>query len=760
MNNKKRNYIITIIVDNDVRNICLNDIGKNIIKFGRSKKNDIIIDSPFVSKYHGYFKIDGDIVSVFDNDSKNGILYNEEKNKSFIISNHSYFRIDNSNKPIDGGVLIIFSIIHNLNRWHRCKLSDKKTIKIGKTSDSDIILEDLPNNNIYTNVYKNENGYFLEKGPFVKLNGKILNEGKVLKNRDVININNVLLIYNKNHLLYQFSDNGIKLEAEDIVKTVKVKGKNKDIAQHISMSIMPGEFVSLIGGSGTGKTTFIKCISGLSKPTSGNVYLNGIDLYTNYEVLKKVIGYVPQDDIVFNDLTLIDMLKYSAYLRMPDDASEQERNRTIREVISTVELEGKENIMIKNLSGGQRKRASIAVELLADPKLFFLDEPTSGLDPGTERKMMKTLRKIADQGRTVILVTHNTLNLHLCDKVVFFGEGGRVCFSGSPENCFNFFECRDFINIYNLVSEETNKWYKKYLDSKYLEIVNVEKKEKQLFLVENDKKSFVKQFITLTKRYIKMILNNKKNLAMTILLAPIIAAVLVLVADDTLFGYYAITRTMMFCFAIASIFMGLSNSIQEICKERVILNKEYMADLKISSYLSSKIFVMLILSIIQSILLVLTFSLLVTTPTNGLILEWRLELIIECCITIFTSSMLGLFVSSFASDNTIAMTYTPLLMIPQLVLCGMFFELVGKTKILSYFIISKWSLEMMGTTSDLNSTITEIEELIPNYQHEASSFFEFSRTHLYFDATALILLLITFLILCYISLRKQLVVSK
>lgn len=133
-----------------------------------------------------------------------------------------------------------------------------------------------------------------------------------------------------------------------------------------------------------------------------------------------MIGYVPQEDIVFDDLTLIDMLRYAANLRMPDDATYIEKENRINAVLGIVELSDKKDVMIRSLSGGQRKRASIAIELIADPKLFFLDEPTSGLDPGTERIIMKTLRKMANSGKTIILVTHNTLNLHLCDKVVFW----------------------------------------------------------------------------------------------------------------------------------------------------------------------------------------------------------------------------------------------------------------------------------------------------------------------------------------------------
>lgn len=124
------------------------------------------------------------------------------------------------------------------------------------------------------------------------------------------------------------------------------------------------------------------------------------------------------------------MLKYTAQLIMADSISEKERRKRIEEVLEIVQLSDFKYTYIKQLSGGQRKRASIAVELIADPSLFFLDEPTSGLDPGTEKSIMETLKNMSSLGKTIILVTHNILNIGLCDKVVFFGTGGRLCFSG------------------------------------------------------------------------------------------------------------------------------------------------------------------------------------------------------------------------------------------------------------------------------------------------------------------------------------------
>ena len=301
-------------------------------------------------------------------------------------------------------------------------------------------------------------------------------------------IGNSKIVVFGDKLIYQLSESGVQVDALDIVKKVRVKFKTQEIASHTSMTIKPSEFVAFVGGSGAGKSTFMKCISGVDRPTSGKVLINGENLYDNYDELKSNIGYVPQEDIVYSNLTLHDTLQYAAKLRMPDNTTRKERNIRIKEVLEIVQLTELENSYIRQLSGGQRKRASIAVELIADPNLFFLDEPTSGLDPGTERSIMLTLRKMAEMGKTVILVTHNTLNLHLCDKVAFFGKGGKLCFFGRPKDALEFFGVDDFVDIYTLLNEDVELWYNKFKSIE--ENIKVEEDIEEKAKIKKKKKSF------------------------------------------------------------------------------------------------------------------------------------------------------------------------------------------------------------------------------------------------------------------------------
>lgn len=231
---------------------------------------------------------------------------------------------------------------------------------------------------------------------------------------------------------------GVEVRADNISRKVPCKngtGENgtsrKYILKNISLTIKPGEMVAILGDSGAGKTTFMNCINGFEPATEGSVYINSTDLYKNYQAVKSNMGYVPQQDIVHDDLSVQDILIYTGKLRLPKDVSKSELGQRVTEVLDMVDLTAQRDTVIKKLSGGQRKRASIAVELISDPALFFLDEPTSGLDPEAENNLMHQLQNLSQKkGKTVIVITHTLQNIRLFDKVIFLASGGKLCFYG------------------------------------------------------------------------------------------------------------------------------------------------------------------------------------------------------------------------------------------------------------------------------------------------------------------------------------------
>lgn len=757
--NKDVKCTISIIGEDEIKNICLNDFKKSTITFGRSDDNDIVISSPLVSAHHGYFNLSNGMILIFDKKSKNGFFINNlKKNDGTILEDGDSIKIDNPNTPLNKGILMVVSIGNEENVWREYRLGDKKRITIGRNENCDITLNRISISSKHAKITNVKDKYIIssyDKKSGIILNDSILTGEEELKDKDVVIIDNIKLIYNKNKILYQNSDYGVKLDAIDVVKTVKVKGKKKNIAEHVDFSASTGEFIAFVGGSGAGKTTFMKCISGITKPTSGTVLINGSELFSNYDVLKNLIGYVPQEDIVFDNLTLIDMLRYAANLRMPDDSTKKEKEQRINEVLKIVELEDKKNVMIKNLSGGQRKRASISVELIADPKLFFLDEPTSGLDPGTERSIMKTLRKMADSGKTIILVTHNTLNLHLCDKVLFFGTGGKLCFDGPPTAALNFFEVDDFVDVYSLINNNPDEWYEKFNNSKY-------KKYPEANIVETDskikkqQKSFAKQFFTLLRRKIKTLLNNKQQILMLFGQIPIISFLFSIVVTENLFYSYEETKMILFSMSLVGIWLGMSMANQEICTERIILKKEYMANLRLTAYMFSKIFYLIIIGLIQAFLLISTFVLIIDVPQIGLIYSWYVEMIFMMFITIFSASAIGLLISVFAKNSTVASLATVLLFTPQLSLADVMIPLEGIPQKISNVILNKWSTETFGIINDLNSLVSEVQEIIPGHIREIENRYLFTIENLN-DNIIIILLITTILFsICYYALKRQL----
>lgn len=751
------NYFLTILDDTGLQTINLSTFEKNKLTFGSGFNNDIVLSSNSVDDYQGCIELNEYGILVTNDSLQVPLLGNGNQIVDDVyLSEGSFIKI--LNKDTNEGIIMVMSINKNLDEWESYALPSGN-ISIGSSGSCDIVLTPSGIAKHHATIHHSQNKTSIsDEGSLngIYVNGQNITQSQTvpLNNLDIIFIGNTKLILSGNTLFYQIFEKGIQLDAIDIVKKVKIKFKTREISSHVNMSIKPSEFVAFVGGSGAGKSTFMKCISGVDRPTSGTVLINGENLYENYENLKYNIGYVPQDDIVFSNLTLHDTLQYAAKLRMPDSTSIKERNERITEVLDIVSLTDFENSYIRQLSGGQRKRASIAVELLADPNLFFLDEPTSGLDPGTERSIMKTLRKMSQMGKTIILVTHNTLNLHLCDKVAFFGDRGHLCFYGSPQEALDFFEVNDFVDIYTLINENLDYWYHKFEDLRE-EIVPKTIPSGKSNNIENKKKSFIKQLIILIKRYIKLISNDFQQLLILFAQAPIVAILLAMVTTDDLYKSYDDTKAILFSLGCASIWLGLLNSVQEICKEKVILQKEHMADLKLSAYLLSKFIVQGLLAFIQSLLLVSIFQKIAGSSEYSILINSFWDIQIICFLSILSSATMGLFISSFVKNANIAMTIIPLVLVPHLLFSGMLFKLEGISDFISNFILCRWTVEGLGTSANLNELTHLVQTINPMIEVEAESYFTFTVEHMHQIIGVIILMTFTLLVGSYLVLRKN-----
>ena len=320
----------------------------------------------------------------------------------------------------------------------------KKRVLIGRADDCDIkLVSDRVSRHHCEVVYRD--GQF-EVRDLGSTNGTYVDGVRIsrmaLRNGAVINVPTQVFAFTGGLLHYHEHKSGISVQLLNVYKTVQDRntGKPLNIVDGTSLEIEPNSFVVLVGGSGTGKSSLLTCITGTVPCTAGSVRFDGLDTRDNRNAFDAVLGYVPQKDIMHDNLTVEQSLTFTAKLRIAHDASRAEIAAAVAHAIEAVDLTGREKTLISQLSGGQKKRVSIAMELLASPRLLILDEPTSGLSPDLDRSMMELCRKLSHQNCTVLMVTHNMANINLCDKIAFLGVGGVLCYYGPPEHLNSYFD--------------------------------------------------------------------------------------------------------------------------------------------------------------------------------------------------------------------------------------------------------------------------------------------------------------------------------
>ncbi len=754
--------VITITIfdgNKEPEKVVLDNRKSQIVTFGRGSFNDIVLVSSLVSAEHGRFRYteNGWAIedkAVFgDSPSTNGIIYNDASIVRRYISSGDIIRIDDGVETVKDGVMFAISSDPDSESWNTYDLSAQNEVRIGRENTCEICLQHVTVSRIHAIIRKENDGYTITDNNSTNgliVNNRFINGSHQLHEKDVILIADTKLVYSCGKIYFCRFNNGISVDGSHIV-IKRGKGKNAPVTGNdITINVSPGELVAIIGGSGAGKSTILNCLCGYLPPASGNVYINGANLYRNFDILKKIIGYVPQSDIVYDNLTVYDMLSYTAKLRLPDDTSREEIDGAINRALHIVELEEKKNSYIRSLSGGQKKRASIAVELLSDPNLIFLDEPASGLDPATERSLMNSLRKMADSGKTVILVTHSTLQLKMCDKIAFMGKGGNLCFFGTYEAALNFFGVTDVVDIYNMITQDAKSWRDKY-DSTIDHIGNARKDKKTKVFKENKKNHLA----VLCARYAKLVINDRLRLLLLLAQAPVLALLISLVASGKQFEQYEMTKSLLFALSCSAFWVGMLNAIQEICKERSILKREYMTGLPLLPYLLSKIIVLGVLCIVQSILIISVFAGFVGLPEEGVKIGAIAEMLITTILTAISSTAMGLFVSSLFKNADRAMTIAPIMLMPQILFSGLIFKLEGITEKISYLAICRWSMEGYGTTADLNSLELKLQqEGFSMIKHDPEDFYKFTFGHLFSDWMILIVFVVLFLGFSFIALRQ------
>jgi ABC-type multidrug transport system ATPase subunit len=530
-------------------------------------------------------------------------------------------------------------------------------------------------------------------GTFV--NGERIKVATRLEPGDQVDIGPYALQFTGTALIPRPRSDNVELVARGVTRTVTSRetGQPLNILDDITLVIRPREFVCLLGPSGSGKSTLLSALSGRLAPDDGAVLVNGKDLHANFEALKQDIAVVPQKEVLHESLAVEQALWYTAKLRLPPDTSVKEIETALAEMLDVVGLMERRGTIIRHLSGGQAKRASLANEILCKPSLLFLDEVTSGLDEQTDREVMNLFRSLADAGKTVVCITHSLANVErTCHLVVLLTPGGKLAFLGKPAEALTYFHIDRLGDVYDRLAEQPPEhWQQAYRNSPLYQAYIADRLPSETGLPPATAGSrpaasprgrlrlFGRQMVLLTRRYAAIWRGDYPALLAMAGQALVIAVLLGLLFGDlgTVQDPVEHARrsvNLLFLLAISSFWFGCNNAAKEIVKERTIYTRERDFNLIVESYYASKVLLLTLFTWVQTLLL-FTIVWRWCGPPGAFAAELAVLLTLA-----LAGVTLGLAISAFAATEEMAITLIPLVIIPQIILSGAISPLEGVSK--------------------------------------------------------------------------------
>ena len=721
------------------------------LSIGRSEDCDIVISSPSASPKHSYIGTSQGRYYVADLETVNGTHLNGERlrgssrwlnagdtvtvgGETLRFLTGQATQLGGAQMPVLGAQLVRF---------------DGERLRIGRDSTNDMALDDPNVSRFHAEVVAREDG--LELRDLGSRNGTRVNGSPVTRARletgSEVGIGPFRLVFDGSDFLARDDRGALRLGAREI--TVAVQGKV--ILNRASIDIEPGEFVVIIGESGSGKSTLVKALAGVNDPTKGVVTVNGEPVAGRLTD----IGYVPQDEIVHGDLTVVEALRYSAKLRLPKDSTRADIAAAVSRVLEELSLTEHGNTRIRSLSGGQRKRAGMAAELLNRPSLLFLDEPTTGLDPALETRMMELFDELSDEGtRAVAVVTHATKNLSRADKVCVLKRGGDIAFYGLPEEALAFFEVETFDDIYPALEKRSAlDWRRRFEAMRELEPPTARSAAAAPAVPEQagarpKRPRTGRQASVLTARYLRLFTRDRRNLAILLGQVPVIALGVALlfqagVLDPPGQGDPLDAAQLLFLLVTTAIWLGSIDGSREIIKERALAVREAAVGVKHGAYLLSKALVLAGVVAIQVILLAaVVFAI---RPLNEPIGTYALVLAL-LMLTGFVSMGVGLLVSASVNTEDQATSFIPLVLIPQLLFAGAIVPVKSMGVVieaLSNLVFARWAFASTGSAIDMNERIEA--------DAQASAASKFGGTFFDLPLSTGIIVLLCFLVLFFMA---------
>ncbi|MGW1914123.1 FHA domain-containing protein [Streptomyces sp. NPDC002076] len=701
-------------------------------RVGRDPSCEIAINDPRVSWHHAVLCADADHWMVADEDSKNGTYADGRRVHVCAVGPGSVLRFGH---PMSGPRAVVTACDRGslATGWLEgppavmepsstgtfripttVRRRPRRTVRIGRERDNDLVIhDDLGVSRHHAELRAHADGTYeivdLDSHNGTFLNGRPVDHALVSEG-DIVGIGRSAFCLIGDELREYVDSGEVSLDVHDL--TVTVDGGRKTLIAGISFPVGAKCLLAVVGPSGSGKSTLLNALTGLRPADQGTVLYDGRDLYRDYAELRQRIGLVPQDDILHTQLTVRRALVYAAELRFPQDTAPAEREARVDEVIRELGLQERAEQPIHRLSGGQRKRVSVALELLTKPSLLFLDEPTSGLDPGMDRSVMAMLRGLADDGRTVIVVTHSVLSLQVCDRLLVLAPGGRTAYYGPPEDALGFFNFSDWPEAFEAFEADRGRdWAGEFLRShqhrQYIEAAGAWQPAQQAAVAASGplprRQTWTAQLMTLVRRYAAALGADRTFVGIMIALPFVMGLLARALAGSRLTQETAPTALLILC--VGAVLTGAANAVRELIKERAIYQRERAVGLSRSAYVVSKVIVLGTVTVLQAV--VLTLVALVGVDVNapnghGVFTAPLAEITFAVALLAFTSMMLGLLVSALVAKEEVTMPLLVLLAIAQVVFCGALLKLHGVPVLdeLTWLVPARWAVAAMASTID------------------------------------------------------------
>jgi ABC-type multidrug transport system ATPase subunit/pSer/pThr/pTyr-binding forkhead associated (FHA) protein len=672
--------------------------GDRTVVVGRDPGCDVVADDPLVSREHCVLEPRADGWLLTDRGSRNGTFAGAERVRAILVrpGEQHVLRLGSATDGVTVTVRVEGGTLHPIGHGG---------LAIGRVADNDVVVDDLLVSRYHATVQPLGDGRLLvtdlggRNGTFV--NGHRVGRAAIAPG-DRLTVGRRTFGYDGAHLV----EGGPAAPSALVAEHLSVSYGTVPVLSDVSFSVPSGTFMAIIGPSGAGKSTLLRALTGSRGADRGRVLVDGIDLYPSYDEVRHRIGLVPQDDVLHDQLKVGQALRYAAALRLPDDTPAAARDARVDSVLAQLDLTARRDLPIHRLSGGQRKRASVAMELLTEPSLLYLDEPTSGLDPLLDREVMRGLRSLADRGRTVVVVTHSTLYLNLCDTILVLARGGRVAYCGPPDGLLAHFGAADYADVFTELSDDATSWASRWTPPAH-PVVPASPASVPL----PPRQSRRRQLGLLLHRAGALAVADRRQLALLLGLPLVLAGVVQTVPGTTELALVAGqppprgAGQLLVILVIGAAFTGMAGTVRELVAERPIYLREWAVGLRPGTYLGAKLVVSALVCAVQAVLLATLALIGRTLPEHGVLTSARAEIVAVLALTAFAASAAGLLASALVTRTEHTMPILVVAVMAQLVLSGGLFGIADRAALAAVAVLSptRWGYAATAATVDLRA---------------------------------------------------------